>query len=380
MAHPNHIDSDEDSLVRRISDMAADLQRRTEGLFQAPYRLEHRIIPPRAKNTYLTVAVLFVLSKNENDIDTGASYTIVVYSLEHGPLGKVLTATCTEVYSSIGRMVGSFLFLLQYRLAIELHTHLFLLDNMTDVPTRGANGVYSILIYQNDLDVDMKTMNKEGWNTVQNAYMTHRLPSESTSLEMLGIPYPSNEASRHKVALLWNAALTRIHDRVVNEDADTPWKTKATVTRIMNAFMLPSRMTLSRKRDEFSRFSIDMTRREQHITRSKKRNIRSMKRSKRASHSKRGGAQGAPLDQAFSGVVLPSEVYQPILKPMHGGDGVVYQAANLAAPAVYPPTKALRGRVKRSAKRKRKARAPGLPPGHALPPGFGQMVQSFRPL
>ena len=101
-----------------------------------------------------------------------------------------------------------------------------------------------------------------------------------------------------------------------------------------------------------------------------------------------GGAQGAPLEHAFSGVVLPSEVYRPILKPMHGGacgriqggDGVVYQA-NLApapapapAPAVYAPTKGRKRR--RSVKRKGKARGPG----HALPQGFGQMVQSFRPL
>lgn len=102
------------------------------------------------------------------------------------------------------------------------------------------------------------------------------------------------------------------------------------------------------------------------------------KRSKRS----RGGAQGAPLDQAFSGVVLPSDF--PILKPMHGGDGVAYQGANLA-PAVYAPMKGRRGRrrsVKRSVKRKGKARGlpVGQPPGHALPPGFGQMVQSFRPL
>ena len=115
----------------------------------------------------------------------------------------------------------------------------------------------------------------------------------------------------------------------------------------------------------------------------KRRGTKRLKRSgtKRSKRS-RGGAQGAPLDQAFSGVVLPSDVYRPILKPMHGGDGFAYQGANLA-PAVYAPTKARRGR-RRSAKRKGKARglAPGhaLPVGHALPQGFGQMVQSFRPL
>ena len=114
-----------------------------------------------------------------------------------------------------------------------------------------------------------------------------------------------------------------------------------------------------------------------HTTR---RGTNSLKRSgTKRSH---GGAQGAPLDQAFSGVVLPSDF--PILKPMHGGDGVAYQGANLA-PAVYAPTKVRRGRrrsVKRSVKRKGKARGlpVGQPPGHALPPGFGQMVQSFRPL
>lgn len=98
----------------------------------------------------------------------------------------------------------------------------------------------------------------------------------------------------------------------------------------------------------------------------------------------RGGAQGAPLDQAFSGVVLPSDF--PILKPMHGGacggDGFAYQA-NLQP----VPVKGRRVR-RRSVKRRGKARGlpvgqpPGhaLPVGHALPQGFGQMVQSFRPL
>lgn len=102
------------------------------------------------------------------------------------------------------------------------------------------------------------------------------------------------------------------------------------------------------------------------------------KRLKRTRTRSRGGAQGAPLAQAFSGVVLPSDV--PILKPMHsghrGGDGYAYQA-NLQ-PAV--PVKGRRGR-RRSVKRHGKARGPvGLPVGHALPPGFGQMVQSFRPI
>ena len=140
-----------------------------------------------------------------------------------------------------------------------------------------------------------------------------------------------------------------------------------------------------------------MTRR---VMRGTKRSKRSgTKRSKRSKHSKRskrsksmkrshGGAQGAPLDQAFSGVVLSSDF--PILKPMMGGDGFAYQGANLAVPAapaapVYAPMKGRRGRrrsVKRSVKRKGKARGlpVGQPPGHALPQGFGQMVQSFRPL
>ena len=85
------------------------------------------------------------------------------------------------------------------------------------------------------------------------------------------------------------------------------------------------------------------------------------------------------MDQAFTGVVLPSDVYRPILKPMHGGayggDGFAYQANHPPVPAV--PMKGRRGK-KRSVKRRGKARA--LPPGHALPHGFGQMVQSFRPL
>jgi len=244
MAHPGN--TYHDSLIRRISDVAADLQRRTEGLFEAPYRLEHRIVPSHVGNTHPTVTVVFLLSMNENNVGDGAPYTAVVYGLEHGPLGEVLTASCTDVYSSMGHIVGSFLFLLQYRLAMELHTLLFSMDNMTTDWNRGARGIYSMLIYQHELDVDMNEMNEDGWKTVQDTYMAHRIPLHNSGPEMIGIPYPSNEESRHAVALLWNAALTRIHDRVVNEDADTPWKPKATVTRIMNTFMLPSRMASSR--------------------------------------------------------------------------------------------------------------------------------------
>jgi len=122
------------------------------------------------------------------------------------------------------------------------------------------------------------------------------------------------------------------------------------------------------------------------MTRRVKRLKRSMKHKTKRS---RGGAQGAPLEQAFSGVVLPSDVYRPILKhggtysKAHGGDGVVYHSSLPVAPMV--PMKGRRGK-KRSVRRRGKARALGLPPGHALPvghalpPGFGQMVQSFRPL
>ena len=140
--------------------------------------------------------------------------------------------------------------------------------------------------------------------------------------------------------------------------------------------------------------------RSKRLTRSKR--VTRSKQSKRLTRS-RGGAQGAPLDQAFSGVVLPSDVYRPILKPMHGGacgrahggacgrahggDGFAYQA-NLQPAVHVAPVKGRRARVKRSVKRRGKARGlpVGLPPGHALPvghalpQGFGQMVQSFRPL
>ena len=126
--------------------------------------------------------------------------------------------------------------------------------------------------------------------------------------------------------------------------------------------------------------------RSKRLTRSKR--VTRSKQSKRLTRS-RGGAQGAPLDQAFSGVVLPSDVYRPILKPMHGGacgrahggDGFAYQA-NLQPAVHVAPVKGRRARVKRSVKRRGKARGlpVGLPPGHALPQGFGQIVQSFRPL
>jgi len=131
--------------------------------------------------------------------------------------------------------------------------------------------------------------------------------------------------------------------------------------------------------------------RSKRLTRSKR--VTRSKQSKRLTRS-RGGAQGAPLDQAFSGVVLPSDVYRPILKPMHGGacgrahggDGFAYQA-NLQPAVHVAPVKGRRAR-RRSVKRRGKARGlpVGLPPGHALPvghalpQGFGQIVQSFRPL
>ena len=133
---------------------------------------------------------------------------------------------------------------------------------------------------------------------------------------------------------------------------------------------------------QFSSFLVDMTRRVKRsdTTRSlKHKTKRSLKHKTKRS---RGGAQGAPLEHAFSGVVLPSDVYRPILKPMNGGDGYAYQAS------LPVPMKGRRGK-KRSVRRRGKARMPvghalppghALPVGHALPPGFGQTVQSFRPL
>jgi len=376
MAHPGPID--EDLLLRRIRHVAADLQRQTEGLFRAPYHLLHRITPEESKDR---IAVDFLLLTNgdgdEDDWNDTMPYATVVYGLENSLMGKILTATCEGVGSLMGHMVGSFLFLLQYRMAMELHTRLFSLDNDTNDSAHGAKTIYSMLIYQDGLDVTMRTMTEEKWGIIEKAYIDNKSPSESTYPEMIGIPYSPNEVLRHKVALLWNTSLTRIHERVIKEKEgpQNPWNSDATVDRIMNTFMIPM---VSKPAGGFSSFSIDMTSKQTKRSRRSKRSKRS-KSMKRA----RGGAQGAPLDQAFSGVVPPSEEYRPILKSIHGGacgrqhggDGVVYQAANLAlAPAVYAPTKGRRGR-KRSARR-RKTRAPG----HALPPGFGQMVQSFRPI
>jgi hypothetical protein len=375
MAHPGPID--EDLLLRRIRHVAADLQRQTEGLFRAPYGLLHRITPEESKDR---IAVDFLLSTHGTWDDT-MPYATVVYGLENSLMGKILTATCEGVGSLMGHMVGSFLFLLQYRMAMELQTRLFSLDNDTNDSAHGAKTIYSMLIYQDGLDVTMRTMTEEKWGIIEKAYIDNKSPSESTYPEMIGIPYSPNEVLRHKAALLWNTSLTRIHERVIQEKKgpQNPWSPDATVDGIMNTFMFPM---VSKKTGGFSSFSIDMTSKQSKRSRRSRRSKRS-KSMKRALGVTRGGAQGAPLEHAFSGVVLPSDMYRPILKPMHGqqgGDGVVYQA-NLApapapapAPAVYAPTKGRKRR--RSVKRKGKARGPG----HALPPGFGQMVQSFRPL
>jgi hypothetical protein len=264
-----------DQLMDRIREIAAQLQHRVEGLFRAPYRLEYQIIPPRAESAHPNIAVIFSLLKNGgyghnatgNEVVT--PHVTVFYNLDNSPMGQVITAVCPSVDSPIGHMVGSFLFLLQYRMSIEVGARLFMLDNMTEDPIRGAEGIYSMLIYKHDLDLDVDEMNEAQWKLIHNTYMAPRTPIVVNGPEMVGVPFTSNSASQLEVFLLWNASLVRIYNRVIQENEqnqNNPWKSQSTITRLMNAFMFPSRMLSSRmvpskKEGGFSLFSINRTRR-----------------------------------------------------------------------------------------------------------------------
>ena len=179
-------------------------------LFRPPYYLEYTITPrPRC------YVVLFALRKE----DWYVAHASVVYVLHD------LTAVCDHVDSAIGHRVGSFLFLLHYRLAMECGVRLFTLDNMTDDPPRAARGIYSMLIWE---------AGREG-EEIPLAYLDHMegqsgnvigvlsgpefssTPSGSTrpaalsGPEMVGVPYVPGS---HLVARAWNVALRRLRDRV----------------------------------------------------------------------------------------------------------------------------------------------------------------------
>jgi hypothetical protein len=175
------------------------------------------------------------------------AHASVVYTVEDG------LAVCDHVDSAIGHRVGSFLFLLHYRLAIECGVRLFTLDNMTDDPPRAARGIYSMLICQEG---------REG-EEIPLAYLDHMegriprpgnvvgalhgpeistTPSGSTisavpkGPEMVGVPYVPHS---NLVVRAWNAALRRLRDRVFTlwsrENEGSPWSPRV---REMNSLFL----------------------------------------------------------------------------------------------------------------------------------------------
>ena len=164
-------------------------------LFRPPYYLEYTITPrPRC------YVVLFALRKE----DWYVAHASVIYVLHD------LTAVCDHVDSAIGHRVGSFLFLLHYRLAMECGVRLFTLDNMTDDPPRAARGIYSMLIWEEG---------REG-EEIPLAYLDHmegRPPRPGNVMgalsgpEMVGVPYIPN---CRLVVRAWNVALRRLRDRV----------------------------------------------------------------------------------------------------------------------------------------------------------------------
>ena len=200
-------------------------------LFRPPYYLEYTITPrPRC------YVVLFALRKE----DWYVAHASVVYVLHD------LTAVCDHVDSAIGHRVGSFLFLLHYRLAMECGVRLFTLDNMTDDPLRAARGIYSMLMWEEGregeeiplayLDYMEGRLPRPGnvigglsgpeiSSTPSGSTRPAALsgpeisstPSGSTrpaalsGPEMVGVPYIPN---CRLVVRAWNVALRRLRDRV----------------------------------------------------------------------------------------------------------------------------------------------------------------------
>jgi hypothetical protein len=174
-------------------------------LFRPPYYLEYTITPrPRC------YVVLFALRKG----DWYVAHASVVYMMNDA------TAVCDHVDSAIGHRVGSFLFLLHYRLAMEYGIRRFTLDNMTDDPFRAARGIYSLLIWEEG---------REG-EEIPLAYLDHMegLPPRPGNVvgalsgpEMVGVPYVPD---CRLVVKAWNMAFRRLRDRVSTLwSPNNPW-------------------------------------------------------------------------------------------------------------------------------------------------------------
>ena len=179
-------------------------------LFRPPYYLEYTITPrPRC------YVVLFALRKE----DWYVAHASVVYVLHD------LTAVCDHVDSAIGHRVGSFLFLLHYRLAMECGMRLFTLDNMTDDPPRAARGIYSMLIWEAGREGEeiplayldymeglrpgnVVPLSGPEFSSTPSGSMR---PAALSGPEMVGVPYIPN---CRLVVRAWNVALRRLRDRV----------------------------------------------------------------------------------------------------------------------------------------------------------------------
>jgi hypothetical protein len=208
-------------------------------LFRPPYYLEYTITPrPQCD------VVLFALRKD----DCYVAHASVIYTIEG-------LAVCDHVDSAIGHRVGSFLFLLHYRVAMECGVRLFTLDNMTDDPPRAARGIYSMLIWEEGREGD----------EIPLAYLDHMegrwpgngamkgpeilTPSGSTIYaghngpEMVGVPCLKSSVACHTglVAQAWNAALRCLRDRVLMmqspKNGENPWS--SSVREIMRPLFLP---------------------------------------------------------------------------------------------------------------------------------------------
>jgi hypothetical protein len=184
-------------------------------LFRPPYYLEYTVTPHSRCNV-----VLFALRKG----DWYVAHASVVYTVDNR------TAVCDHVDSAIGHHVGSFLFLLHYRLAIECGVRLFTLDNMTDDPPRAARGIYSMLICQEG---------REG-EEILLAYLDHmegRPPRPGNVVgalkgpDMIGVPYVPES---NLVVRAWNVALRRLWDRVLTlwspKNGGSPWSSRVRET------------------------------------------------------------------------------------------------------------------------------------------------------
>jgi len=196
-------------------------------LFRPPYDLEYTVTPHST-----SCVVLFALRKGDRYV----AHVSVVYTVDN-------RAICDHVDSAIGHHVGSFLFLLHYRLAMECGVRLFTLDNMTDDPPRAARGIYSMLICQEG---------REG-EEIPLAYLDHmegRPPRPGNVVgalkgpDMVGVPYVPESSL---VVRAWNVALRRLWDRVSTlwspENGGSPWSPRVRET-MKSLFLSYHPMTL----------------------------------------------------------------------------------------------------------------------------------------